>query len=75
MSTDGTTASPSSTQEERLDPRRWLALGVVLVAAVMDLLDAGIVFLALPSIGQDLHAGYAALQWVAAGYPLALAWC
>ena len=73
MNTDGTTASPSSTQEERLDPRRWLALGVVLVAAFMDLLDAGIVFLALPSIGQDLHAGYGALQWVAAGDTLAFA--
>jgi EmrB/QacA subfamily drug resistance transporter len=29
--------------------------------------------MALPSIQQDLHAGYAALQWVAAGYTLAFA--
>ena len=73
MSTDMQTGSPPSTDGEALDPRRWLALGVVLVAAFMDLLDAGIVFLALPSIGQDLHAGYAALQWVAAGDTLAFA--
>jgi EmrB/QacA subfamily drug resistance transporter len=74
MSTTGTTTvSPSSAREEELDPRRWLALGVILVAAFMDLLDAGIVFLALPNIQQDLHAGYAALQWVAAGYTLAFA--
>jgi hypothetical protein len=33
-----------------------LALGVILVAAFMDLLDAAIVFLALPSIQQGLHA-------------------
>jgi EmrB/QacA subfamily drug resistance transporter len=73
MNTDSTAASPPSTDGEVLDPRRWLALGVVLVAAFMDLLDAGIVFLALPSIQEDLHAGYAALQWVAAGYTLAFA--
>jgi EmrB/QacA subfamily drug resistance transporter len=73
MSTDLKTASPPSTDGEVLDPRRWLALGVILVAAFMDLLDAGIVFLALPSIQQGLHAGYAALQWVAAGYTLAFA--
>jgi MFS family permease len=48
-------------------------LAVILVAAFMDLLDAGIVFLALPHIQQDLHASYTALQWVAAGYTLAFA--
>jgi EmrB/QacA subfamily drug resistance transporter len=73
MSTEVTTASPPSTRTEAPDPRRWLALGVILVAAFMDLLDAGIVFLALPSIQEDLHASYAALQWVAAGYTLAFA--
>jgi EmrB/QacA subfamily drug resistance transporter len=73
VSTDSTATSPPSTQGVDLDPRRWLALGAILVAAFMDLLDAGIVFLALPSIQQDLHAGYAALQWVAAGYTLAFA--
>jgi EmrB/QacA subfamily drug resistance transporter len=63
---------PASTLQ-RADPGRWLTLAVVLVAGFMDLLDAGIVFLALPRIQQDLHAGYAALQWVAAGYTLAFA--
>jgi MFS family permease len=37
----------------------------------MNLLDAGIVFLELPGIQQDLHASYAAPQWMAAGYTLA----
>jgi MFS family permease len=55
------------------DRRRSPALAVILVAAFMDLLDAGIVFLALPHIHQDLHASYTALQWVAAGYTLAFA--
>jgi MFS family permease len=71
MSSDLTTTALPSTRADELDPRRWLALGVILVAALMNLLDAGIVFLTLPSIQQDLHASYAALQWMAAGYTLA----
>ena len=57
----------------KADPRRWLALFAVLIAAFMDLLDTGIVFLALPQIQQDLQASYAALQWTAAGYTLTFA--
>ena len=38
--------SPTST--EQADPRRWKALPVALLAAVMDLIDASIVILALP---------------------------
>ena len=55
------------------DPRRWLALTVVLIASFMDLLDITIVNVALPSIQRHLHAGYAQLQWVVAGYALAFA--
>jgi hypothetical protein len=42
-----------------LDPRRWLALTVVLVAGFMDLLDVTIVNLAVPTILRDLQAAYA----------------
>ena len=55
------------------DPRRWLALTVVLIASFMDLLDITIVNVALPSIQRDLHAGYPQLQWIVAGYALAFA--
>ncbi len=55
------------------DRRRWLALAVVLVAAFMDLLDVTIVNVAVPGIQQDLRAGYAAVEWVTAGYALAFA--
>jgi Major Facilitator Superfamily len=71
MSSDLTTTALPSTRADELDLRCWLALGVILVAALMNLLDAGIAFLTLPSIQQDLHASYAALQWMAAGYTLA----
>ncbi|MGD9736716.1 MAG: MFS transporter [Solirubrobacterales bacterium] len=55
------------------DPRRWIALGVLLLAAAMDLIDTTIATVALPAIGDDLGAGQAALEWVIAGYSLAFA--
>ena len=57
----------------KLDPRRWLAAGVMLVAIFMDLLDTTIVNVAIPSIQHDLNAGYAEIQWITAGYAMAFA--
>lgn len=55
------------------DPRRWLALAVLLLAVVMDLIDITIVNIALPSIRDDLGASNAALEWTIAGYAVAFA--
>jgi EmrB/QacA subfamily drug resistance transporter len=55
------------------DPRRWIALGVLLFAAAIDLIGSTIATLALPVIGDDLGAGEAALEWIVAGYSLAFA--
>lgn len=52
------------------DPKRWLALVVLLVAAFMDMLDVTIVNMALPNIQATLDASYAAIQWTMAGYAL-----
>jgi EmrB/QacA subfamily drug resistance transporter len=52
---------------------RWLGLCVLLAAAFMDLLDTTIVNVAIPSIRSGLDAGYGALQWIVAGYLLAVA--
>ena len=49
-----------------------MALLVVLFASFMDLLDATIVVVAAPAIAADLGASSAQLQWVLAGYVLAL---
>ncbi len=49
-----------------------VALVVVLVAAFMELLDATIVSVAAPAIARDLGASEAAVQWMVAGYTLAL---
>jgi EmrB/QacA subfamily drug resistance transporter len=53
-------------------PHRAL-LPVVLTAAFMITLDFFIVNVAIPSLQRDLHAGTAAIQWVVAGFGLAVA--
>ncbi|GAB2883448.1 MFS transporter [Streptomyces mayteni] len=53
--------------------RRTAALAVLLAGMLMDLLDTGIVNVALPPIQQDLDASSAALQWLIAGYSLPFA--
>ena len=55
------------------NPLRWLVLVVVLAANVMDLLDATIVNVAGPAIRDALGGSATALQWLPAGYTLALA--
>lgn len=54
-------------------PRRGLAIGILLFAGFMDLLDVTIVQVALPSIGADLGATEAQLEWIVSGYLLAFA--
>ena len=39
----------------------------------MAALDATVVNIALPALGEDLHPGFESLQWVISGYTLALA--
>jgi len=53
--------------------RRGLAMSVLIFASFMDLLDATIVNVALPSIQSDLDASGAQLEWTVGGYLLAFA--
>jgi EmrB/QacA subfamily drug resistance transporter len=53
--------------------RGRLALTATVAASGMASLDATIVNVALPHIGDDLDAGISTLQWVLTGYLLALA--
>src|SRR2546421_9671118 len=64
---------PESAETQMPDPKRWLALAVILSAAFMDLLDVTIVNVAIPSIQNQMKAGYSAIQWITAGYALAFA--
>ena len=48
-------------------------MAVVIIADVMDLLDATIANLAGPSIRADLGGGQSTLQWVLAAYTMSFA--
>jgi EmrB/QacA subfamily drug resistance transporter len=52
---------------------RWLAFAAACLAAVMDLLDSTIAQVAAPAIRADLGGSYAVIEWVTAGYTLAMA--
>ena len=51
---------------------RWVLLATVLGSS-MAMLDATVVNVALPTIGRELHASLAGLQWTITGYTLSLA--
>jgi EmrB/QacA subfamily drug resistance transporter len=55
------------------DPHRWWALAATSFGLFMALLDVTIVNVALPTIGTDLNASFADLQWVVNAYALTLA--
>jgi MFS family permease len=50
---------------------RGLAMTVLIVAAFMDLMDAMITNVALPTIQRDIGASPAQLEWTLTGYILA----
>jgi MFS family permease len=50
----------------------WAILGVVLVADLLDLLDATITNIAAPTIAAHLGGGPALVKWLGAAYALAM---
>ncbi|TDD37000.1 MFS transporter [Actinomadura sp. KC06] len=52
---------------------RWIALFVILAGETMDMLDALITNIAAPTIRAELGGSAATVQWLAAGYTLAMA--
>jgi EmrB/QacA subfamily drug resistance transporter len=73
MTSDAQILAPPDAGDDGVDPRRWLTLIILLLAAFMNLLDVSIVNIAIPSIQRNLHASYADVQWALAGYTLAYA--
>ncbi|MET3927544.1 DHA2 family efflux MFS transporter permease subunit [Devosia sp. 2618] len=55
------------------DPRRWVALFILLLANFMNLIDVTIVNVALPSMRDGLGATDTQIEWVIAAYILAFA--
>ena len=66
-------AAPDPAARPKPGRLAWLVLLTVLGADVMDLLDSTIVNVGAPSIARDLHASGTQLQWIIAGYTLAMA--
>ncbi len=52
---------------------RWFVLGLVLIAEIMDLVDATVVNIAAPSIHAELGGSTTGMQWMLAGYTLSFA--
>ena len=67
---------PQSQPSNRSDPGderfRWGTLLVVLSAMFMSMLDFFIVNVAIPATGEDLHASSNEVQWIVAGFALAI---
>jgi EmrB/QacA subfamily drug resistance transporter len=57
--------------DERPEGNPYVALAIILVATFMILLDISIVNVGIPSIQRELHASFAQVQFVVAGYQLA----
>ncbi|NJP43794.1 MFS transporter [Actinacidiphila epipremni] len=70
-----TSTLPSATPADppAVAGRSGLGLLVLLAATFMTSLDVFIVNVAIPALQTDLHAGSAAIQWVVAGFGLAVA--
>jgi EmrB/QacA subfamily drug resistance transporter len=57
----------------KIDPHVWRISMVVILGSIMSILDTTIVNVALDTLGRDLHASVAQIQWVVTGYMLSLA--
>ena len=68
-----TAASTTVAQPAHLDPRRWVALLVVLLAAFIVVLDNTVLNVAIPTIRADFHTTLPSLLWVITGYALTFA--
>ncbi|GAA1853663.1 MFS transporter [Actinomadura bangladeshensis] len=68
-----TLASPGRDSAEAGYRWRWVALFVILAGEIMDMLDALITNIAAPTIRAELGGSAATIQWLAAGYTLAMA--
>jgi EmrB/QacA subfamily drug resistance transporter len=66
-------AQATASAAARASRVRWLAAGVLVTGALMDLIDVTIVNVALPTIRRSLSASATELEWVVSGYLLAFA--
>ena len=70
MVLDTPRSAPRGTAPRRLR-EAWIALTGLSAVFLFEMLDNSILTVALPSIGRDLHASTAGLQWVTGAYSVA----
>ena len=73
MTTISLTPPTDTAADRRATRRAWLGFAAVLAALLMDLLDSTIAQTAAPAIRRDLGGSFASLEWISAGYTLAMA--
>ena len=56
-----------------LDPKRWVTLAIVIIAAMISSLDNTVLNVAIPSILRDFRTNLPSVQWVVSGYALTFA--
>jgi MFS family permease len=56
-----------------LDPRRWITLAIVIIAAFIVVLDNSVLNVAIPTILREFDTTLPSLQWVITGYALTFA--
>src|SRR5690606_27519885 len=61
---------PASTTVRPFQP--WLILAIILLADIVDLLDATITTIAAPSIATSLGGGAGLISWLGASYALSM---
>jgi len=66
-------ATISLTDQSVGDPRRWLALPILLIGAFLPVLDFNVVNLALPAIRQNLGASSSEIEFIISAYAAAYA--
>ena len=66
------TLTPQTVAAERETREAWIGFAVVVAASLMDLLDSTIAQTAAPAIRHDLGGSFATLEWISAGYTLAM---
>ncbi len=68
-----TTPNTQTQSSQALDREILVLGGVVVVGTIMAILDATIVNVAIPTLGNDFRTSISTIQWVMTGYLLALA--
>ena len=71
-------ATPEARESElehelELDPKRWIALGIVAAGVALIVIDSSVVNIALPTMIRDLHLGLSGAEWVNSIYSLVFA--